>query len=181
MNETVTSTMPDTQPWSLNEAGGDGTVNPPYTLTSDDFGGDFEGPPGSTQGHVWTETLTTGDNEPAGGAAVLTFRHVTSTPAAKPYKSLTWTSPNTAVRHQSVTVTGNAKPRPAKGHMVLQRKSGSRWKTVETLTYKSKLHAWATTFTWTSARHVTVTYRLEAKAAPGLLTTPGGAFKIKTA
>lgn len=181
MDETVTSTMPDTQPWTLSEAGGDGTVNPPYELTNDACGGDFDGGCGSTEGHVWTAILTTGPNEPPGGAAVLTFVHVTSDAPAKPYTVVSYSAPNTAVRHQPVTITGTAKPKPAKGHFVMQSKSGSSWKTVETLVYKSKLHAWSTTFTWTAAKHATITYRLEATAAPGLLATPTSTFKIRTA
>jgi hypothetical protein len=180
MNETVTSTMPDTQPWSLNEIEGNGTVTAPYELTADDFGGDFDGPPGSTEGHVWTEILTTGDNEPAGGDAVLTFNHVQSTPTAKPYTSLSWSTPNTAVRGAPVTVTAVVKPLPAKGHVILQRKVGSSWKTFATMTYSAKRHKWSATFKWTAGPHGSVTFRLDATAAPGLLTTTGKAFKIRT-
>ncbi|HWC36821.1 MAG TPA: hypothetical protein VG650_18590 [Mycobacteriales bacterium] len=179
MNEAVTSTMPDNQPWYLNNIDGNGTVRAPYTLTADQYGGNFDGPPGSTQGHVWTETLTTGDNEPSGGDAVLTFRHVNNTTAV-PYISVAYSAPSTAVRHQDVTISGKAKPRPAKGHFVLQRKGGGKWKTIETLTYRARTHTWQTTFVWTAARHSTVTLRLEATKAPGLLATPTPAFKIRT-
>lgn len=179
MNETVTSTMPDSQPWYLNNAGGNGTVTAPYELTADDYGGDFDGPPGSTQGHVWTETLTTGDNEPAGGDAVLTFRHVQDTTAVH-YTSVSYSAPPTALRHHTVTIVGKAKPRPAKGHFVLQRKGGG-WKTIETLTYRAKIHAWQTTFTWTAPKHTTLTFRLQATKAPGLLATSTPAFTIRTA
>jgi hypothetical protein len=181
MNETVTSTMPDTQPWSLTQLEGSGTTPPPaYSIMgTDDFGTQWNGPPGATQGDVWTAILTTDDV--AGGNAVLTFEHVQATTTAKPYTSLSWTTPNTAFPGQPVTVTAVVKPQPRKGHVILQRKLGSSWKTFAIMKFSAKQHHWAATFTWPSKPPKSEAFRLDATAAPGLLTTIGKPFSIRTA
>lgn len=182
MNERVGSTMPDTHDWFMSEAGGNGTVTAPYTMSgpgSPDT--KWDGVAGATQGHAWSALLTTGASEPAGGDAVVTFEHVTpisSTP--KHYKSLKVSAPSTARRHKTITITAVVKPVPAAGHLQLQHKHGSGWKTDKTLTFQSSHHRWITHLTWTAPKHTTVTFRLLAKAAPALKATASKAFNIAT-
>ena len=112
---------------------------------------------------------------------MLTFQHVPTTTTAQPYTSLSWTTPNTAFRGQPVTVKATVKPQPAKGHLILQRKLGSAWKTFAIMKFNAKTHHWATTFTWPTKPPKSETFRLDATAAPGLLTTTGKPFAIRTA
>jgi hypothetical protein len=177
MDEQVGSTMPDSQPWFLENLAGQG----PYTIT--DNGVDWDGTD-ATQGTVWSELLTTDANEPAGSMAVLTFEHVNSTtttaPGTQPYSSISYNYPLRVADGASATVTGVVTPVPATGHLILQRRSGKAWVTVGALTYSPAKKKWSIHFVWHFARRATKSFRLVATAAPGLATTDGGAFKIST-
>ncbi len=177
MDEQVGSTMPDSQPWYLANLAGQG----PYTIT--DNGVDWDGTD-ATQGTVWSEQLTTDANEPAGSMAVLTFEHVSSTtttaPGTQPYSSISYNYPLKVADGSVATVTGVVAPVPAKGHLILQRRNGSSWVSVGTMSYSGATKKWSIRFTWHFARHAMESFRLVATAAPGLTTTDGGVFKIGT-
>jgi hypothetical protein len=179
MNEQVGSTMPDSQPWFLNEANGQG----PYGLTGPgNPDTTWDGVPGALQGTVWTAILTTNANEPAGSQAVLTFAHVTgsttTTLAGRPYTSIYETYPLHVVVGSVATITATVRPIPAKGHLVLFRKNGSRWVSVGALSYSNATKKWSIKFKWRFPKHASVTFRLLATAAPGLTATYGGNFTI---
>ncbi len=181
MNEQVSSTMPDTQPWFMNNDAGQG----PYSLFGP--GSDqmtWNGVPEATQGTVWSDILTTNANEPSGSEAVITFAHVnsstTTVPAGEPYSSMSYNYPLKVADGSVATVTGVVTPVPAKGHLILQRRSAKAWVSVGALSYSSAKKKWSIRFTWHFAKHATETFRLVATAAPGLTTTDGGTFKIAT-
>jgi hypothetical protein len=179
MNEQVGSTMPDTKPWFMNEANGQG----PYGITGPgNPSTTWDGVPGALQGSVWTAILTTNANEPANSEAVLTFAHVsgttTTTIAAVPYTSISESYPLRVVHGSLATVSATVRPNPAKGHLVLLRKSGARWVTVGALTYSHVTKKWSLKFRWEFAARATETFRLLATSAPGLIATYGGNFKI---
>jgi hypothetical protein len=146
-DEQVGSTMPDSQPWYLSLLEGQG----PYTIT--DNGVDWDGTD-ATQGTVWSELLTTGANEPGGSMAVLTFQHVNATtttaPGTQPYSSISYNYPLKVADGASATVTGVVTPVPAKGHLILQRRSGKTWVAVGALTYSPATKKWSIHFVWTS-------------------------------
>jgi hypothetical protein len=48
------------------------------------------------------------------------------------------------------------------------------------MTYLAKKHHWVATFKWTLGAHGSMTFRLDATAAPGLLATTGRPFTIRT-
>jgi hypothetical protein len=182
MDERVGSTMPDAQPWYLSEAGGHG----PYGITGPgNPQTTWDGVGGATQGTVWSAVLTTGANEPSGSEAVLTFSHVTpatsTTVAAQPYASLSESYPLRVPDGATATVTATVRPVPPKGHLLLQRRSGSAWVTVGAFTYSTSAKRWTIRFAWHFPRHATETFRLLATATAGLTATDGGPFKIATA
>ena len=179
MNEQVGSTMPDNKPWFFNQGAGQG----PYAITGPgNPETTWDGVPGALQGSVWTAILTTGAGEPAGSEAVLTFAHVTSstttTGPAQPYTSISESYPLRVAVGAVTKITAVVSPVPAKGHLVLLRKSGTKWITVGALTYSAHAKKWTITFTWRYPKHVTETFRLLATAAPGLSATYGGNFKV---
>lgn len=181
MNEEVGSTMPDNKPWYNSADAGQG----PYGLTGPgNLQTTWNGVGGALQGTVWTAILTTDSNEPAGSEAVLTFSHVnsstTTTGPARPYTSLSESYPLKVADGARATITAVVHPVPARGHLVLQRKSGASWVSMGGFTYSSSTKKWTITFTWRFAQHATETFRLLATSAPGLSTTPGGSFKIST-
>jgi hypothetical protein len=181
MNEQVGSSMPDSKPWSLNEANGQG----PYGITGPgNPQTTWDGVPGALQGTVWTAILTTGDDEPAGSQAVLTFAHVsgstTTTAASRPYASIDETYPLRVLDGATATITATVRPVPAKGHLVLLRKSGSRWVSVGALTHSTSSKKWSIKFKWRFPKRTSETFRLWATAAAGLTATYGGNFKIST-
>jgi len=181
MNERITSTMPDTHPWTLSELDGNG-VRAPYGLTGPgNPDTTWDGVGGAVQGHVFSAILTTDAGEPAGGAAVLTFTHVTpiSKPTAKHY-TISVTAPKHAKKGSHITITAVVKPKPAKGHLLLERKHGSTWVKVKTLTYSTHHKDWAVSVKWEYAKHVSHTYRLLATAATGLKATASRHFTIAT-
>ena len=181
MNEQVGSTMPDSKPWFLNQAEGQG----PYGLTGPgNPQTTWDGVAGATQGTVWTAILTTGSNEPAGSQAVLTFAHVTgsttTTAAAQPYGSISASYPFRVAHGSMVTVTAAVRPVPAKGHLYLLRKSGSSWVTMGKLILSITTKKWSIRFRWRFPKRASETFRLLATSAPGLSATYGGTFKIST-
>ncbi|MFI5051982.1 MAG: hypothetical protein ACHQBP_03525 [Acidimicrobiales bacterium] len=184
MDEQVGSTMPDTQPWFLNETAGNGA---PYGVTGPgNPQTTWDGVSGALQGTVWTAILTTGSNEPAGGLAILTFAHVTpnttsTTVAGQSYTSISESYPLHASDGSAAIVTAVVRPVPAKGHLILQRKNGSSWVSIGAFTYSTATKKWTIHFTWHFPKHTSVTFRVLATAAPGLLATIGGNFKIATA
>jgi hypothetical protein len=177
MNEELSSTMPDNNPWFLNEADGN-SVHAPYSLIDPGW----DGSDANTSGHVWDAQLTTGDNEPAGGTAVLTFRHVKSISKPTPtrYKFSHLSAPARAKRGATVTIAAAVTPKPAKGHLLLQRESGRKWIRAKTLAYDSRHKKWVTHLTLTGRAHTTTTYRLEATAAKGLKAAHSHTFRITT-
>ncbi len=181
MNEEVGSTMPDNQPWYNSEDAGQG----PYGLTGPgNPQTTWNGVGGALQGTVWTAILTTDANEPSGSQAVLTFTHVnsstTTTGPARPYTSLFESYPLKVADGTKAVITAVVHPVPAKGHLVLQRKSGTSWVNMGSFTYSPVTKKWKISFTWRFPRHATETFRLLATAAPGLSATAGGGFKVST-
>jgi hypothetical protein len=179
MDEQITATMPDSHPWFLNELDGVGPwglTGPGNTSTS------WNGNPNALSGTVFSGILTTGADEPSGSYALLTFAHVTSISAPTPvhYKSVTVTAPSTGRAGSTITIVGVVKPVPAKGHLLLQHKSGSKWTTVATLAYSSHAKHWATSLKWRYPTHAVESFRLLASAATGLLATASRTFKIST-
>jgi len=179
MNEQVSSMMPDTQPWFMSAAAGKG----PYGVTGP--GNDqttWDGVPGATQGSSWSAILTTNANEPAGSQAVLTFVHVTSTTTttgvAQPYRSISDSYPLRVTVGTLARITAVVSPLPAKGHLVLLRKSGASWVNAGTFIYSAASKKWSVTLRWRFPKRSTQSFRLLATAAPGLLATYGGVFKI---
>ncbi len=185
MNEQVGSTMPDTKPWFNSEDGGNG----PYGLTGPgNPQTTWNGVAGALQGTVWTAILTTNANEPAGSQAVLTFNHVngstttttTTTTIGVPYSSISDSYPLKVAKGTVATVSATVRPVPAKGHLVLLHRSGANWLRIGSFTYSNATKKWSIKFTWRYPAHAVETFRLEATAAPGLVNTVGGAFKIAT-
>jgi len=179
MNEQVGSTMPDKKPWFENIDAGQG----PYGITGPgNPETTWDGVPGALQGSVWTAILTTGAGEPAGSEAVLTFAHVTSstttTGPAQPYTSLYETYPYRVAVGAIAKITAVVSPVPAKGHLVLLRKSGSRWVSVGAFTYSARSKKWTLAFRWHYPKGAAETFRLLATSAPGLSATYGGNFKV---
>lgn len=175
MDEQVTSTMPDTQPWFDSEYGGNcpGGAGP-YTITDSSWDG-------GTTGHVWTAELTTGDTEGAGCEAQITFQHVTSgPPAPHPYKSVSITGPTSVAHNGSATFTSVIKPKPPAGHAVLQRKNGTRWVNLGTLHFVAAHNRWQVTVKWTAPVHAIWTLRVLATSATGLAVTPSGSIRVHT-
>ena len=178
MDEQVGSTMPNrTHPWYLHlSAGSTGTGG--YGLSGPGAPDTYwDGKSGGTQGYVWSANLTTG-KETSGGYASLTFAHVKV--VAKRYTSFTASYPSTAATGSIVLITSAVHPVPPKGHLLVQRRDGSTWKNVVSCTYSAKTKKWSSRFRWTYPAHTTKKFRLYAKAAPGLLATPGGTFTIST-
>jgi hypothetical protein len=181
MNEQVSSTMPDSKPWSMSEANGQG----PYGITGPgNPQTTWNGVPGALQGTAWSAVLTTGPNEPAASEAVLTFAHVssstTTTGPGEPYTSISESYPLRVVSGSTASITASVRPVPARGHLVLLRKSGSSWVRVGALTYSSKVRKWSIKVRWRFPARASETFRLLATAAPGLTATYGGNFKIST-
>ena len=181
MNEQVSSSMPDTQPWFMSAAAGKG----PYGITGP--GNDqttWDGVAGALQGSSWAAILTTNANEPAGSQAVLTFVHVSSTTtttlAAQPYHSISESYPLRVAVGSIARVTATVSPLPGKGHLVLLRKSGANWLSVATFVYSVPSKKWVALLRWHFPKHAKETFRLLATAAPGLSATFGGTFKITT-
>jgi hypothetical protein len=177
MNEELSSTMPDDHPWYFNEGGGN-SVHAPYTLTDPGW----DGSDANTSGHVWDAQLTTGDDEPTGGAAVLTFRHVNSIskPTRKPYAISQISAPTRAKHGARVSITAVVAPKPATGHLLLQRKKAKKWVTAKTMTFDASRKKWIAHLKWTDAAHTSTTFRLDATAAAGLATTHSHTFRIAT-
>jgi hypothetical protein len=183
MNETVGSTMPDSQPWYFASTEGNGA---PYAITGPgNPQTTWDGVGGAIQGTVWTAILTTGANEPSGGMAAISFVHVTSTTSttvgSQSYSSLYESYPHHARIGSVATVTAVVQPVPNKGHLMLVRRSGASWVRVGTFTYSVASKRWSIKFKWRFPKHATETFRLLATAAPGLTATFGGNFKISTA
>lgn len=181
MNEQVGSSMPDSKPWTMSEANGQG----PYGLTGP--GNDqttWDGVGGALQGTVWTAILTTGPSEPAGSQAVLTFTHVTgsttTTLGGEPYSSMSYSYPFRVAIGSLATVTATVRPVPARGHLLLLRKSGATWVRVGTFVYTTATKKWTVKFKWRFPAHASESFRVEATSAPGLTTTLGGIFRIAT-
>jgi len=179
MNEQVSSTMPDTKPWFLSEAAGQG----PYGITGPgNSQTSWDGVAGALQGSVWSAVLTTNANEPAGSQAVLTFAHVTATTTTtavgRTYRSISVSYPLRAASGSIARITATVSPLPMKGHLVLLRKSGSNWVRVATFIYSAHTKRWSVGLRWHFPKHATETFRLLATAAPGLLATYGGNFRI---
>jgi hypothetical protein len=182
MNEQVGSTMPDSQPWYFASTEGNGA---PYGITGPgNPQTTWDGVGGAIQGTVWTAILTTGANEPAGGMAIISFVHVTSTTTttvgSQSYNSLYESYPVHPHVGSVVTITAVVHPVPLKGHLVLVRRSGSTWVGVGSFTYSASAKRWSIKFKWRFPKHATETFRLLATASPGLTTTYGGNFKIST-
>jgi len=181
MNEQVRSTMPDANPWFMSESNGQG----PYAITGPgNPQTTWNGVSGALQGTAWSAVLTTGSGEPAGSQAVLTFAHVkgstTTTSVAQPYASISSAYPLGVARGSMATITATVRPVPAKGHLILWRKSGSSWAAIGPFTYSSTLKKWSIRFVWQFPKRAVETFRLLATAAPGLTSTYGGTFKIST-
>jgi hypothetical protein len=181
MNEEVGSTMPDSKPWYNSMDAGQG----PYGLTGPgNPQTTWNGVGGALQGTVWTAILTTDANEPANSQAVLTFTHVnsstTTTGPAQPYRSMFESYPLKVADGTKATITAVVHPVPAKGHLVLVRKSGTSWVSMGSFTYSAAKRKWSLAFTWRFPRGATETFRLFATAAPGLSATYGGNFKVST-
>jgi hypothetical protein len=181
MNEQVGSSMPDSMPWTMSEANGQG----PYGLTGPgNPQTTWNGVGGALQGTVWSAILTTGPGEPAGSQAVLTFTHVTgsttTTLPGVPYSLITYSYPFRVVDGSLATVTASIRPIPAKGHVILLRKSGATWTKVGSFAYSAASKKWSIKFKWRFPARASETFRVEATAAPGLTTTFGGNFKIAT-
>jgi hypothetical protein len=181
MDEQVGSTMPDTQQWYLSEGAGVG----PYGLTGEgNPNTTWNGVAGAMSGSVWSALLTTNANEPAGSAAVLTFSHVTptttTTTSVEPYQSISYRYPYRAADGSVATITAVVRPVPAKGDLVLQRKSGSNWVNAGVLSYSLHAKKWTIELRWKFPKHATESFRLLAVAAPGLSATHSGSFKIST-
>jgi hypothetical protein len=173
MNEQVGSTMPDLHPWYLSHGGGSGSG---YTLTGETWNGSSV----ATRGTAWADQLTTGASVTAGSNAQITFRHVTPITAAKPYSSISVSYPSRAATGSVVTVTSVVHPVPAKGHLVLQRSSGSKWANVVGFAYNGKSKHWTAKFKWIYPSGASRVFRALAVAAPGLSSTPSGTFLITT-
>jgi hypothetical protein len=182
MDEQVGSTMPDQHPWSLHVASGtEGTGG--YTLSGPGAPQTYwNGVSGATEGTVWSALLTTGTVTPgpSGADAVLTFVHVTSVRPSRHYSLFSYSYPRTAVTGSTVTITGIVGPVPPKGHLLLQRQQGAAWANVVEFTYSAATRRWTSRFRWPYPSRTTRTFRLFATAAPGLLATPSGPFRIST-
>jgi len=141
----------------------------------------WDGVSGGTQGHVWAAQLSTG-TVPPGGDAVLTFQHVTpiTKPTAVPYKKVTIAGPSSVRHGSSVTFRSVVKPKPAPGHVILQRKKGTSWRKIASLSYSATHKRWHVRFKWTAPAHTTRTLRVLATAAKGLKATPSPRLKVHT-
>jgi hypothetical protein len=173
MNEELSSTMPDSHPWYLNELEGN-AVHAPYEITDPGW----DGSDANTSGHVWDGQLTTGDNEPAGGTAILTFRHLK--PTSKPYVFDMLSVPSRTTHGAAVTVSASVTPKPKKGHLLLQCMSRTKWKELKALSYNAHHKIWVAHLKWTATAHTVVTCRLQATASTGFATTNSHTFRVRT-
>src|SRR5665213_2913964 len=102
----------------------------------------------------------------------------TTTTTAEPYQSISYKYPYRAADGSVVTITAVVAPIPAKGDLVLQRKSGSNWVNAGVLSYSLHAKKWTIELRWKFPKHATESFRLLAIAAPGLSATHSGSFKI---
>lgn len=179
MNEQVGSTMPNrTHKWSLTLYGGPQGKGG-YTMSGPGAPQTYwDGKSAGTEGYTWSALLTTGTVS-SGDEAVLTFNHVAAAPA-KHYKSFNYSYTSKVFTSAPVTITATVTPRPAKGHLLIQRLDAKKWTNVVGCTFSTKLKSWSCTFRWKYPKHTTKEFRLLATAAPGLLATASPAFKIST-
>jgi len=185
MDEPIGSTMPDTQPWSLNVAT---TGSAPYTLMG--IGSPpstWNGIAGATNGTVWAAVLTTGANEPSGALAILTFDHVTPASTTTttlavivPYESVNWSYTGVAPDNGFATIMSSVLPRPARGDVILQRKSGTKWVRAGILNYNASVQRWIIKLKWGYPKRARETFRILAVATARLSATYGGDFQIAT-
>jgi hypothetical protein len=64
--------------------------------------------------------------------------------------------------------------------VILQRKKGTSWAKVASLTFSATHHRWRVKFKWTAATHTTWTLRVLAPATKTLKATPSGKIKVRT-